>query len=88
MIEAAHKNLKYRFLYHKNIPDFNSLCNFLPQAIKDFNNRPHDVLGGLTPLEVLKGKTVNKSNLHTEIIKAKTSRIAEISWLNVASTGF
>ena len=77
MIEAANKNLKYRFLYHKNIPDFNSLCQYLPQAVEDFNNRPHDVLDGLTPLEVLAGKTFDK-NYHTGQMRlAKAGRIAE-----------
>lgn len=77
MIEAANKNLKYRFLYHKNIADFNSLCQYLPQAIEDYNTRPHDVLSGLTPLEVLNGSKINKELHHREIIKAKTIRIAE-----------
>lgn len=44
MIEAAHKSLKYRFLYHKHIPDLKSLSQILPKAIEDFNNRPNDVL--------------------------------------------
>jgi putative transposase len=77
MIEPANKNLKYRFLYHKNIPDFNSLCQYLPQAVDDFNNRPRDVLAGLTPAEVLKGKTIDKNLLHREILAAKAARIKE-----------
>jgi putative transposase len=75
MIEAAHKNLKYRFLYHKTIADFNSLCNYLPQAIEDYNNRPHHVLYGLTPLETLHGKTIDKKSLHQQVIVSKTERI-------------
>lgn len=51
MIEAANKNLKYRFLYHKNIADFKSLCNYVKQAVEDYNNRPHDVLNGSHPLK-------------------------------------
>lgn len=75
MIEAAHKSLKYRFLYHKHIPDLKSLSQILPKAIEDFNNRPHDVLNGLTPLEVLNGKTFDKNGFHQQVIKAKTARI-------------
>ena len=77
MIEAANKNLKYRFLYHKNIADFNSLCQWLPQAIHDYNNRPHDVLSGLTPLEVLNGKTIDKTSSSRQMQTAKAARIAE-----------
>ena len=77
MIEAANKNLKYRFLYHKHITDFSSLCQWLPQAIEDYNNRPHDVLSGLTPLEVLSGKTIDKISSSRQMQTAKTVRIAE-----------
>ena len=77
MIEAANKNLKYRFLYHKNIPDFTSLCKYLPQAIEDFNNRPHHVLSGLTPLEALNGKTIDKNYNSKQMQLAKAQRITE-----------
>ncbi len=53
MIEAANKQLKYRFLYHHKISDFSKLEDYLKKAIHDFNNRPHGVLDGLTPIEVL-----------------------------------
>ena len=56
MIEAANKNLKYRFLYHQQIPDIEALRKYLALAVEDYNNRPHAVLRGLTPLEVLHGK--------------------------------
>ena len=77
MIEAANKNLKYRFLYHKDIPNFNSLCQYTAQAIEDYNNRPHDVLGGLTPIEVLNGSKTDKDASQQEMITAKTTRIAK-----------
>jgi putative transposase len=77
MIEAANKNLKYRFLYHKHIADFNSLCQYLPQAIEDYNNRPHDVLSGLTPLEVLSGKKFDKTSSSQQMQIAKNIRIKE-----------
>ncbi len=75
MVEAAHKNLKYRFLYHKNIPDYKALCEYLPQAVEDYNNRPHAVLDGLTPLEVLNGATVNTTLLSTEMKAAQQARL-------------
>lgn len=77
MIEAANKNLKYRFLYHKHIADFNSLCQYLPQAIEDNNNRPHDVLSGLTPIEALNGQTIDKISNSRQMQTAKAIRIAE-----------
>jgi hypothetical protein len=76
MIEAANKHLKYHFLYHKHIADFNSLCHWLPQAISDFNNRPHNVLNGLTPLEVLNGKTTDKN---AAIVQRQTAKIERIT---------
>lgn len=77
MIEAANKHLKYYFLYHKHIADFNSLSRWLPEAIGDFNNRPHHVLNGLTPLEVLNGKTTDKNVAIAQRQAAKTERIAQ-----------
>jgi transposase InsO family protein len=53
MIEAANKQLKYRFLYHQKIKDYCSLDQYLKKAIEDFNHRPHAILNGLTPIEVL-----------------------------------
>jgi hypothetical protein len=55
MIEAANKQLKYRFLYHRHIPDHEALVKYVTQAVEDYNNRPHNSLHGLTPLEVLHG---------------------------------
>jgi len=67
MIEAANKTLKYWFLYHKHIADLSSICQFTAQPIEDYNNRPHDVLGGLTPTEVLNGKIIDKDLQHLQI---------------------
>ncbi len=77
MIEAANKQLKYRFLYHHKISDFSKLEDYLKKAIHDFNNRPHGVLNGLTPIEVLEGKTINQESLNNLLTLAKQSRIKE-----------
>ncbi|HTE09473.1 MAG TPA: integrase core domain-containing protein [Chitinophagaceae bacterium] len=77
MIEAANKNLKYRFLYHKQIADFSHLCQYTVQAIEDYNNRPHDVLGGLTPMEALNGKIIDRDLQHLQIQTARNIRIAK-----------
>jgi putative transposase len=49
MIEAANKQLKYRFLYHHHIADDDALVKYVEQSVNDYNNRPHHVLHGLTP---------------------------------------
>ena len=77
MIEAANKQLKYRFLYHQKINDFSSLGEFLSKAILDFNYRPHAVLNGLTPIEVLQGKRYKEEiQIKLQCI-AKHTRILE-----------
>lgn len=76
MIEAAHKNLKYHFLYHKIIPNLESLCKFVPEAIDDFNNRPNAVLNGLTPLEMLNGIVFDKNYHLQQMQRAKAVRIS------------
>ena len=77
MIEAANKNIKYRFLYHKHIAGFNSLCQYMNQAIEHYNNRPHHILGGLTSFGVLNGNRTKKDIRQQEMATAKTTRIAE-----------
>jgi hypothetical protein len=36
------------------------LDEYVEKAVLDFNNSPHAVLNGLTPIEVLRGKRYNK----------------------------
>ena len=75
MIEAANKNIKYRILYHRHIPDFETLCRILPLAIEDYNNRPHDILNSLTPMEVLNGMQSDKAAIAQQMAAARTERI-------------
>jgi hypothetical protein len=77
MIEAANKQLKYRFLYHHHIADYDALVKYVEQSVNDYNNRPHHVLYGLTPLEVLQGKTPNPHAYATKILQAKANRLTE-----------
>ena len=77
MIEAANKQIKYGFLYHKEITDFSQLEKYLPLAINDHNNMPHDALHGLTPDEVLNGKLPAKVSFANQIAKAKAARLTE-----------
>jgi putative transposase len=77
MIEAANKQLKYRFLYHQKINDYSILNEYVNKAILDFNNRPYAVLNGLTPIEVLQGKRYNKEIQNNLLSIAKQKRIHE-----------
>jgi transposase InsO family protein len=77
MIEAVNKQLKYRFLYHHSIADHAALVKYLEQAVEDYNSRPHDVLNGLTPLEVMEGKVFDKDAWQQQMLFARTNRIAE-----------
>jgi len=74
MIEAANKQLKYRFLYHKTITSFDDLKIYMQSAVQDYNNRPYHALGGQTPLEVLAGSTTNYKILKADSINARTAR--------------
>ena len=77
MIEAANKQLKYRFLYHKHIADLNNLKKYVKDAVEDFNKRPHHVLNGLTPIEVLNGKPPDANLYKNEMIHSRMKRVVE-----------
>lgn len=77
MIEAANKQLKYRFLYHQKIGAYSQLKQYVDKAVEDFNNRPHHVLHGLSPMEVLKGKRYDKAAEKKLIDIAKQNRANE-----------
>ncbi|PZR06930.1 MAG: hypothetical protein DI539_24255 [Flavobacterium psychrophilum] len=88
MIEAANKQIKYRFLYHRDIPDFEALLKFIAQAIEDYNNRPQAALNGLTPLVVLNGKRYDKAAYGQQINAAKANRMAENKRMTCCSYSF
>ena len=77
MIEAANKQLKYRFLYHHHIADYDALVKYVEQSVNDYNNRPHHVLHGLTPLEVLQGKIPNPHAYTEQTQQSKANRLIE-----------
>jgi hypothetical protein len=77
MIEAVNKQLKYRFLYHQHIPDHSALVKYLQQAVEDYNSRPHDVLNGLTPFEVLEEKIFDKDGCQQAMAHTRNTRISE-----------
>ena len=77
MIEAANKQLKYRFLYHHHIADYEALVKYIEQSVNDYNNRPHHVLHGLTPNEVLHGQIPNPHAYTSKIQQSKATRLTE-----------
>ena len=77
MIEAANKKLKYNFLYHHHIANYDELVNYVELSVNDFNNRPLHVLYGLTPLEVLHGQTPGPDKYATQIQQSKANRLKE-----------
>jgi putative transposase len=77
MIEAANKQLKYRFLYHHHIADYDALVKHVELSLNDYNNRPHHVLHGLTPLEVLQGKIPSPHTYAEQTQQSKANRLIE-----------
>ena len=77
MIEAANKQLKYRFLYHQHVDSYDALVKYVQQAVDDYNNRPHHALNGLTPYEVFQGQMPSPHMFASEIDEAKANRQIE-----------
>lgn len=77
MIEAANKKLKYNFLYHHHIADYEALVKYVEQSVNDYNNRPHHVLHGLTPIEVLNGQTPAPDKYALQVQQTKANRLTE-----------
>jgi hypothetical protein len=76
IIESYNKLLKYRFLYLKQIPDFNSLERYLPQAIQEYNEvRPHFAHKYLTPKEVFDGQRVARNKFRNQLQTARNMRL-------------
>jgi putative transposase len=88
MVEHAHKELKYQWLYHHSITSTEQLNQLLAQHLVQNNGRPRAVLCGLTPDEVLAGQMPVK-NLHaTAIQKAAKARIIENKKTKCCSVSF
>jgi hypothetical protein len=76
MIESYNKLLKYRFLYLKQIPDFNALERYLPKAIQEYNEvRPHFAHRYLTPREVFDGQRVDSHKFSNQLQTARNMRL-------------
>ena len=88
MIEAVNKRMKYDFLFRQQLPDLESTRRFLETAVKQYNNRPHSALFGLTPHEVFYGVPPNKQLFKPQIELAKALRKAENKALSCDNCAF
>ena len=56
MIESINKQLKYRYLFTRDLLNFNATVEFLNKSVPEFNYiRPYNPLKGLTPAEAFSG---------------------------------
>lgn len=79
MIESVNKQIKYQYLFQKDLPDFNATVAHLERSIPDFNNlRPYAPLHGLTPEEVyLKRMIPDKHAFQKQLTVARELRHRE-----------
>jgi len=88
MIEAVNKNLKYNFLYRHHISNHEELVRYVEQSVTDYNNRPHHILHGLTPLEVLHGQIPRPDKYADQVQQSKINRLAENKKIKCCYHGF
>lgn len=88
MIEAANKQIKYRFLYYQTICTFEELKIYMQLAVEDYNNRPYDALNGLTPTEVLNGKLPMNVSYYEKTIIATQNRLLQNKLAKCCSYSF
>jgi putative transposase len=63
LIEAHNKLIKYNYLYRMDITDGSRLEKVFLKIVKDFNNRPHISLNGLTPNEAEQNLSIDREQL-------------------------
>jgi putative transposase len=82
MVEASNKLIKYRFLYHHVLADYNTLKKLVSQVAGVLNNQRISTIQGLTPYEKFCGLTA--ANLFGEVqhIITKEDRIKQNTIVN------
>jgi len=93
MFDLIYEWLLWARLYYNYLASLRRtlvLQNFIPRSRqkKYYNNRQHDVLGGLTPMEVLNGKIIDKDLQHLQIQTAGNARIAKNKEQKCCSNSF
>ena len=86
LVQFAHNlHLKSYFFSSQNCciasttaPDFKALKRYLEKAIPLYNNvMPHGTLGGIPPVDVLNGESIDNYNVKEKLEVAKKLRIIE-----------
>jgi len=77
MVEAVNKVVKYQFLFHHDIADFNALERYLVFVVPDYNNRPHSGLGGCTPKQIMTGQYPDYDIIAAQMKMARIKRIEQ-----------
>jgi len=72
-----------QYLFPKDIRNLQQLCDGLTFYQRDFNNRPHGDMFGLSPLEVLSAGTLpHKSRFKNQLTVARGKRVVENQLFN------
>ncbi len=77
MIEAAIKQLKFRYLTKKEFDSIEELTLAIANAVEIYNNRPRKIHLGKTPLQVLNGDEVNLADYAELKEQTRKKRIEE-----------
>ena len=75
MVEAVNKQVKYRYLFTRDLIDFKAVVGHLKVSIPEFNNiRPYGPLFGLTPAEAFSGIRPDKKRFSGLFEQAREQR--------------
>jgi hypothetical protein len=74
MVEAVNKHMKYDFLFTTKLLNIEQTRHYLTYAVKQYNNKPHSSLYGLTPTEVFNGALPDKDMFKKAIRQAVSKR--------------
>lgn len=75
MVESIFRQLKYYHIYPRNFETATDFINEIDGLVSQHCNRPLNVLHGLTPLEVLDGKTPDKYLFRNDIVQSRLLRL-------------
>lgn len=74
MVEAVNKRMKYDFLFTRNLLNIEQVRQFLKFAVREYNQKPHSSLYGLTPEEAFSGFIPDKDMFKDAIDHARKKR--------------
>ena len=77
MVEAVNKRIKYDFLYRRSFDSLQTLQDYLPELIEQYNSKPHSGLLGFTPDEVFAGEIPSSANFLAKYRPKKANTISK-----------